>query len=112
MRIGILKTKFLLTLATSLISICAFAQGEATQGSNGFVTAITTANSEISNVFSVLADLMLAVGGIVGVVGAIRIYIKWNNGDQDVTKAIVGWGGACLFLLLSGGVISAVFNIR
>ena len=75
------------------------------------VLVVRTASVEIGSVVDSVAQLMLYVGGVVGVVGAIRIYIKWNNGDQDVTKAIVGWGGACLFLVLSGGVIKLVFGI-
>ena len=106
MRIGIFKTKLLLAVISALISVTSWAQT-----SNAFSTALDTASTEIGSVVDSVAQLMLYVGGVVGVVGAIRIYLKWNNGDQDVTKAIVGWGGACLFLVLSGGVIKLVFGI-
>ena len=104
MKIENLKTKLTLVVLTALISLRAAAQ-------NAFAQALDTAGTEIAGVFDSLSKLMLVVGGVVGVVGAIRIYIKWNNGDQDVTKAIVGWCGACLFLLLSGGVIALIFGI-
>lgn len=106
MRIGIFKTKLLLAVVSALISVSSWAQT-----SNAFSTALNTASAEIGSVVDSVSKLMLYVGGVVGVVGAVRIYIKWNNGDQDVTKAIVGWGGACLFLVLSGGVIKLVFGI-
>ena len=49
------------------------------------------------------------VGSLVGLVGGAQIYIKWNNGDQDVTKRIVGWGGACLFLVATGSILKVLF---
>jgi hypothetical protein len=42
-------------------------------------------------------------------IGGVRVYIKWQSGDQDTQKAIMGWFGACLFLILVGVVIKAFF---
>ena len=102
MKIENLKTKLTLVVLTALISLRAAAQ-------NAFAQALDTAGTEIAGVFDSLSKLMLVVGGVVGVVGAIRIYIKWNNGDQDVTKSIVGWGGAGLFLVATSAVLRAIF---
>ena len=46
---------------------------------------------------------------LVGLIGGVRVYIKWQSGDQDTQKAIMGWFGACLFLILVGVVIKAFF---
>ena len=46
---------------------------------------------------------------VVGLIGGVRVYIKWQSGDQDTQKAIMGWFGACLFLILVGVVIKAFF---
>jgi hypothetical protein len=48
-----------------------------------------------------VTDITLVIGGIVGIVGGIRVYSKWNSGDQDINKELMGWGGSCLFLVLS-----------
>jgi hypothetical protein len=53
----------------------------------------------------------MAIGGIVGVIGGIRIYNKWTNGDQDINKELVGWGGAALFLTLVPNFIGAFFGL-
>lgn len=74
-------------------------------------TGIDTATTEIKGYFDGVSNLILAIGAIVGLIGGVRVYIKWNNGDQDVTKAIMGWFGACLFLILVGVVIKAFFGI-
>lgn len=77
----------------------------------GFNAGIAQAQTEISGTFSTVSRLMMIIGAVVGVVGAIRIYIKWNNGDQDVTKAIIAWAGAALFLVISGTVLGLIFNV-
>ena len=48
---------------------------------------------------------------IVGIVGAIRVYSKWNSGDQDINKELMGWGGSCVFLVVSAVIIKAFFGL-
>ncbi|MCU7559143.1 DUF4134 domain-containing protein [Riemerella anatipestifer] len=54
--------------------------------------------------------LIKAIAAVVGLIGGIRIYNKWQNGDQDVNKEIMGWAGACIFLLLVPTFLEAIFN--
>lgn len=77
-----------------------------------FDDGIQSATEEITDAANTLSTLCLAIGAVVGLVGAVRIYIKWNNGDQDVTKSILGWGGAALFLIASGAVIHGFFGVN
>ena len=58
-----------------------------------------------------LGNMMMILGGLVGLVGAVRVYLKWNSGDQDVQKAVMGWMGSCIFLVVSGVVVKAFFGI-
>ena len=83
-----------------------------TSGSSGINTALNTATTNVSASASGVSKLILAIGGVVGLVGGIRIYIKWNNGEHDINKELMGWGGACLFLLLVGTVINAFFGVQ
>lgn len=55
--------------------------------------------------------LIKVVGLLVGVIGGLRIYNKWSNGDQDINKEVVGWGGAALFLILAPEFLSSIFGI-
>jgi Domain of unknown function (DUF4134) len=73
--------------------------------------AITTATTELKGYVDVIGSLILAIGGVVGFVGGVRVYIKWNNGDQDVNKSLMGWMGSCIFLVLVGTVIKAFFGV-
>ena len=71
---------------------------------------IDQATSEVSSYVDPVANLIIAIGAVVGLIGGVRVYIKWQSGDQDTQKAIMGWFGACLFLILVGVVIRAFFS--
>jgi phage-related minor tail protein len=75
------------------------------QSSSGIDQATTEINSYVDPV----SNLIIAIGAVVGLIGGVRVYIKWQSGDQDTQKAIMGWFGACLFLILVGVVIKAFF---
>src|ERR1700743_2377085 len=99
-----IKTKKLWASAVlTALSVSAFAQS----GVNGLNTATTTLKTYVDPVTSIT----LVIGGIVGVVGAIRVYSKWNSGDQDINKELMGWGGSCVFLVVSSLVIKAFFGL-
>ncbi|MDO4225367.1 MAG: DUF4134 family protein [Bergeyella zoohelcum] len=55
--------------------------------------------------------LIYAVAMVVAFIGALRIYNKWQNGDQDINKELMGFGGACIFLTLIPSLIDSFFNI-
>lgn len=81
---------------------------------NGYAqgaTGIDAASSELATYMDPLGNMMMVLGGIVGLVGAIRVYLKWNAGDQDVQKAIMGWMGSCIFLVVSGVIVKAFFGL-
>jgi len=77
------------------------------QGSIG----IDAASSELTTYIDPIGNMILIIGALVGLIGGVRVYIKWNSGDQDVQKAIMGWFGSCLFLVTVGIVIKAFFGV-
>ncbi|WP_256009449.1 DUF4134 domain-containing protein [Desertivirga xinjiangensis] len=90
----------MLSIATSN----AFAQG-------GGSTGINAATSSLTSYVDPVSSLILAIGAVVGLIGGVRVYIKWNSGDQDINKEIMSWGGSCLFLVLVSVVIKAFFGV-
>jgi hypothetical protein len=95
------KVSILLVLIASSVRLV-FAQG---------AIGIDAASSELVTYVDPVANMILILGAIVGLIGGVRVYIKWNSGDQDVQKAIMGWFGSCLFLIVVGIVIKAFFGI-
>lgn len=75
----------------------------------GGAGAINGAAQTIKDYYDPVEKVIMAIGGLVGFIGGIRIYNKWQNGDQDVNKELMAWGGACIFLLLAPQFIKAFF---
>ena len=73
-------------------------------------SGLTSAAGTINGTYTLVSKLCLAIGAIVGLAGGIRVYVKWNNGDHEIQKEIIGWGGACVFLLLTGTVLNVFFT--
>jgi len=90
-------TAFIILLAVTP----AFAQGGA--------TAISNAADDIKDYWDPIKLILKAVGGLVGFIGGLRVYNKWTNGDQDVNKEILGYGGAMIFLLVVPEFVTAFF---
>lgn len=72
--------------------------------------SLGVAASEIKKYKNGAKLLINAVAGVVGLIGGIRIFNKWQNGDQDVTKEIIGWVGAVIFILLVPTVLDSMFG--
>lgn len=79
----------------------AFAQGGA--------TAISNAANDIKDYWDPIKLILKAVGGLVGFIGGLRVYNKWTNGDQDVNKEILGYGGAMIFLIVVPEFVTSFF---
>ncbi|KGE12646.1 DUF4134 domain-containing protein [Sphingobacterium deserti] len=77
----------------------------------GGTTGINAATSSLTSYIDPVSTLTLAIGAVVGIIGGVRVYIKWNSGDQDINKELMGWGGSCLFLVLVSVVIKAFFGV-
>jgi phage-related minor tail protein len=75
------------------------------------VQGITAAESSLLGYVDPVASLCLVIGAVVGIIGGVRVYIKWNSGDQDINKELMGWGGSCLFMVLVSVIIKAFFGV-
>ena len=73
--------------AFSLMLVCGsaavFAQNAAGDYSAG-TTALGTVTEEIAKYVPYVTKLCYAIAGVVALVGAISVYIKMNNEEQDV----------------------------
>jgi|SRR5690606_31004558 len=75
------------------------------------VQGITAAESSLLAYVDPVASLCLVIGAVVGLIGGVNLYIKWNSGDQHINKELMGWGGSCLFLILVSVIIKAFFGV-
>jgi hypothetical protein len=77
-------------------------------GNNG----INQATTMISGYFDTGINLLYAVGGILGLIGAVRVYSKWSHGDHDTAKVAAAWFSACIFLVVVATVIKSFFGLQ
>ena len=69
-------------------------------------------SEEIAKYVPVAVKLCYAIAGVVAVVGAISVYIKMNNEEQDVKKSIMMLVGACIFLIAAAQALPLFFGIE
>ena len=86
-----------------IITACAFAQ----DGNAG----INEANTKVRSYFASGTNLMYAVGAVLGLIGAVKVYSKWNSGDPDTGKVAAAWFGSCVFLVVVATVIRSFFGV-
>ena len=95
------KILVLLTLIISQVNLLA-------QDGNA---GIQEANQKVRSYFDSGTNLMYAVGAILGLIGAVKVYQKWNSGDPDTGKVAAAWFGSCVFLVVVVTVIRSFFAV-
>lgn len=75
------------------------------------VAGINEANQLVRSYFDAGTELMYAVGALLGLIGAVKVYQKWNAGDPDTGKVAAAWFGSCVFLVVVATVIQSFFGI-
>lgn len=91
-------------------AVAAVAQSSAGDYAAG-TEALGTVTEEIAKYVPYVVKLCYAIAGVVAVVGAISVYIKMNNEEQDVKKSIMMIVGACIFLVAAAQALPLFFGI-
>ncbi len=94
----------LLLMVSLGIALPVFSQADGNAG-------INQATSQVKSYFDAGTNLMYAIGAIVGLVGAVKVYQKWNAGEPDTGKVAAAWFGSCVFLVVVATVIKAFFGL-
>jgi hypothetical protein len=86
----------------------------AAQGPPG-IDDFNQAAQQMHGVYFSLSDLVLVIGAITGILGGLRVYTNWQIGGHrhrhPIDSQVIGWFGSCLFLILAGIFIKALFGI-
>ncbi|MEJ5996259.1 DUF4134 domain-containing protein [Pedobacter sp. Du54] len=95
--------RFSALLCLLVIGFTAYSQ----DGNNG----IREATNKVKGYFDAGTDLMYAIGAVVGIIGAIKVFNKWNAGEPDTSKVAAAWFGSCIFLVVVATVLKSFFGI-
>jgi len=72
---------------------------------------INEANMRVRSYFDTGTNLMYAIGAVVGLIGAVKVYQKWNGGDPDTGRVAAAWFGSCIFLVVVATVLKSFFGV-
>jgi len=105
--LGILRRQKKMVLLAA--GLAGYSLVQAQDGNQG----INQANTLIRGYFDTGTQLLYAIGGILALVGAIKVYRKWNDeeGHGSAYAAATGWFGACVFLVVVTSVIRSFFGL-
>lgn len=72
---------------------------------------INEANMRVRSYFDTGTSLMYAIGAVLGLIGAVKVYQKWNSGDPDTGRVAAAWFGSCIFLVVVATVLKSFFGV-
>jgi len=98
---ALLKTLTFAVLMTT-INYCYAQDGNA---------GIREATNKVKGYFDTGCSLMYAIGAVVGIIGAIKVFNKWNAGEPDTNKVAAAWFGSCIFLVVVATVLKSFFGL-
>jgi hypothetical protein len=101
------RLKALKAIAFTAVMMIAAVAAKAQDGNAG----IQQANQQVRSYFDSGTSLMYAIGAILGLIGAVKVYSKWNAGDQDTSKVAAAWFGSCIFLVVVATIIKSFFGM-
>jgi hypothetical protein len=99
----IMRRKMFWLLVMVLYSVTVFGQD--------VNAGLLEANQKVRSYFAAGTQLLYAVGAIVGLIGAVKVFNKWNAGEPDTGRVAAAWFGSCVFLVVVTTVIRAFFGI-
>jgi len=96
--------KMLCTCLCFFIATVAFADSSAGR------SALSSAAADIKAYVSVVKNIVYAIAAVVAVIGSVTIYMKMNNGEQDVKKTIMLIIGSCIALVSLATALPSFFG--
>ncbi len=100
-------TKPVLILFAMLCTFSMFGQVELADGQ----AAIEEAATGIEEYFDPIRTLVFIMAGIISLLGAVRVFMKWQMGDPEVMSTAASWFGSAIFLIVAVTVIQSFFGI-
>lgn len=79
-------------------------------GTGNGAAALTATATTIRGYATGAQTIVMALGVVIGLIGAVRVYGKSHAGDPDTQKAMVGWFGSALFLVAVGAILTSFFG--
>ena len=66
---------------------------------------------DIGIAYSDLSALILTIGGLIAIIGAVVIYRKWTMGNHQIENDLLLWGGGIIMLITLQVFIKVMFGM-
>ena len=77
-----------------------------------YVLMFLIQSSSLKGYFDDLSNLFFAVGGVIGLIGGLRVYINWNTKQgYPVISQVGNWLYGALLLCIIGATIKIWFGV-
>lgn len=93
----------LLTFCCGLLALDATAQPG--------ISEMQQAQQNLRSTFFSAMDFSLVLAGILGIIGAVRIYQNWQMGQPRIDQQVAAWFFAAFFMVLAGAFLRGVFGL-
>lgn len=99
--------KIIYMLLGWIFTCCAFGYAQQAPG----IKELYSAGTSIRNYYFGFSDLAFSIGGVMGLLGGLRVFSNWQAGLRHIDAQVSGWFFSCLFLLLSGVFLRGLFQL-
>jgi uncharacterized protein DUF4134 len=101
------RKRWVLAATAALVLLGSTSQAQTADGNAG----ISSATSQVTGYFATGCNLMYAIGAVSGLIGAVKVYQKWNQGEHDTGKVAAAWFGSCIFLVVVATILKSFFGV-
>jgi len=101
----IIKGRKLFLLLTATAILAEHTANAQADGNNG----LSQANTMVRGYFETATQLMYAIGALVGLIGAVRVFSRRHKEDMGGEIAI--WVASCIFLVVVATVLKSFFGL-
>ena len=102
-----MRTRATYVVTAIFLGIYGSANAQTADGNAG----ISSATTQVTSYFATGCTLMYAIGAVSGLIGAVKVYQKWNQGEHDTGKVAAAWFGSCIFLVVVATILKSFFGV-
>lgn len=80
------------------------------QSTTAGTQALNQATTDIAKYIPFVQKLIYVIAAIIAIIGAVSVFIKMNNDENDVKKSIMLTVGGCIFLISAATALPKFFG--
>lgn len=104
-----MKKRMFLQAAVITAMLACVVAANAAPGSGALKDGLNAGYSELNGAMDIIKKIIYLIAAVMGLIGAVKVYLKFSEGAPDTTKTAAGWFGGAAFLVVAGIIIDNLF---